>query len=160
LTKSEFEVRLKKIVLAGFQVFPAEFSNIWESEMERIAFKTEKIAGEIDVIIFSLKGEMDHYTFPKVREAVSLLVNSGIKALVVNLDGLEYLDSSSISYFATLQRELKNKIPLFFAAPSPTLMKYLSIARADKVLQITLSVDLAVKKIFESIRKGSASSKS
>jgi anti-sigma B factor antagonist len=50
-----------------------------------------------DVVIIDIKGEVDLYTSPAVRNTLSTLIKKKHKAILVNFKGVRYIDSSGLA---------------------------------------------------------------
>lgn len=49
-----------------------------------------------DVTVVSLSGELDTYSCPSLRQAVAELVDQGHLRIVLNLKGVDYIDSAGL----------------------------------------------------------------
>jgi anti-sigma B factor antagonist len=49
-----------------------------------------------DVTILDLKGELDTYSCPAVRDTIVRLVDEGKKQVLLNMAGVEYIDSAGL----------------------------------------------------------------
>lgn len=51
---------------------------------------------EDKVPVISLDGELDVYTYPKLSETLSGVIEEGYSDLVINLEMLKYIDSTGL----------------------------------------------------------------
>jgi anti-sigma B factor antagonist len=90
------------------------------------------------------KGEIDLYTAPTLKEQLSALVEQGRERLVVNLDGVEFMDSTGLGILiGALKRCREAGGELALAAPRETVQKVLRITGLDKVFSLHETVDEA-----------------
>ncbi|HNV72900.1 MAG TPA: STAS domain-containing protein, partial [Candidatus Ozemobacteraceae bacterium] len=69
--------------------------------MERMTFTAECENG---VFVLSVSGELDIYTLPKVKQAAEMIIERGVRSIVLNLSGLVHLDSTAIGFLVQLDR--------------------------------------------------------
>jgi anti-sigma B factor antagonist len=90
------------------------------------------------------KGEIDLYSAPVLKEQLTELVEQGRERLVVNLDGVEFMDSTALGVLiGALKRCREVGGELALAAPRETIQKVLRITGLDKVFTIHATVDEA-----------------
>lgn len=103
--------------------------------MSGIAFNLEE--GTNGAATVSIKGEIDMRSSPKVREQLTALFKKNLKAVIVDLSGVDYIDSSGI---ATLVEGLqwshasKNKFRL--AGMTSSVRDVFEIARLLPIFDI------------------------
>jgi anti-anti-sigma factor len=83
---------------------------------ERIVTQGEIING---VVVLRLSGELDIYTIPKAREALQLLLDKGVKFLVVDVSDIQYIDSSGIGMLVKIQKDITHARGGFCIAIAP-----------------------------------------
>lgn len=59
-------------------------------------FRQESIAVGSDCAVLRITGEVDVYTAPQLREQVVQLVNSGVRHIIADLRGVDFLDSTGL----------------------------------------------------------------
>lgn len=97
-----------------------------------------------DWTVVDVKGEVDLYTAPQLRERLVGLVESGRTRLAVNMEGVEFLDSTGLGVLiGALKRVREREGILAMAAPREPVRKVLSITGLDKVFRIHESVEQA-----------------
>lgn len=63
--------------------------------MKALEFKLEELSG--GAVAVSIKGEIDMSSSPQVRERLTALFKKNRKAVIVDLSGVAYIDSSGIA---------------------------------------------------------------
>ncbi len=87
--------------------------------------------------VVDLAGEMDIYTTPQAKEAMLDLVGKGYHHLVVNLQQVEYLDSTALgALVGMLKRAREQGGSLRLVAPSAKIRRLLEITRLIHVFPI------------------------
>jgi anti-anti-sigma factor len=57
--------------------------------------------------VVSIRGRMDAVTTPEIENELASLVSGGVKRLVVDLQGLEYISSAGLRSFLATAKKLK-----------------------------------------------------
>lgn len=86
--------------------------------------------------VITVKGEVDLYSSPELREAILRGAKGSPAKLGIHLGEVAYMDSSGV---ATLVEGLKasgGKGKFFLVAPSQSVMKVLQLSRLDAVFDI------------------------
>ncbi len=100
---------------------------------------------EGDWTIIDVKGEVDVYTAPKLRETFVDLVEKGIHQIVVDLEGVEFLDSTGLGVLVGgLKRVKSHDGTLALVCTKPKILKVFSITGLAKVFPIHETVQEAV----------------
>ncbi|MFN3660579.1 MAG: STAS domain-containing protein [Brevinematales bacterium] len=60
-----------------------------------------------DVVIFDIKGEIDLYNAPEIKEKIKDEINKGKVNIIINLDKVSYIDSSGIGVLISSLSNLK-----------------------------------------------------
>ena len=99
-----------------------------------------EVREEGGVVIVAFEGEIDLEHSPKAREVLLECVGRSCPVLV-DLSGVEYIDSSGVaSLVEALQQAKGSGNSLTLASVSPSAMRVLELARLDKVFTIVASV--------------------
>lgn len=87
----------------------------------------EEYAGAYSVI--SVRGEVDLHTAPKVQYAIERAAeNEGADTVVVDMSGINFIDSTALSMLARARRSLEEKnISFRIASPSVAVERIFSI---------------------------------
>ncbi|MBX7148624.1 STAS domain-containing protein [bacterium] len=98
-----------------------------------------------DVVIISLSGSLEIGKQAKLKEEINKLIPTDTKQLVLDLNAVDFIDSTCLGAFVGLSRTLRQKNgDLKIASPCEEVKSILQITRLDKVFQIYPSVDEAV----------------
>lgn len=101
--------------------------------MERMTFSAECENG---IFVLSISGELDIYTLPKVKQAAEMLMERGIRQMVLNLSGLSHLDSTAIGFLVQLDRRLKaDKGMLCLSSLTPEVFEIFRVTRSDRLFK-------------------------
>ena len=101
-------------------------------------------AGERMVV--AVGGEIDVYTAPKLRERLVELINSGHYHLVINLEGVDFLDSTGLGVLVgALKRVRSHQGSLRLVCTQERLLKIFRITGLAKVFPIYDTVDEAAQ---------------
>ena len=100
--------------------------------------------GETNVV--SLRGEIDVYTAPRLRQALIDLVEGGAKDIVVDMDRVDFLDSTGLGVLVGgLKRVKSNEGEMKLVVTQDRIMKIFDITGLSKVFPIHGSLDEALK---------------
>ena len=100
---------------------------------------------EGDRTVLSVGGEIDVYTAPKLREQLVDLVNSGQYHLVVDMEGVEFLDSTGLGVLVGgLKRVRAHDGSLRLVCTQERILKIFRITGLTKVFPIYDSIADAV----------------
>jgi anti-sigma B factor antagonist len=94
--------------------------------------------------VVDVKGEIDVYTAPKLREKLIELVSEGSYDVVVNLEGVDFLDSTGLGVLVgALKRVKAHDGSLSIVCTQDKILKIFKITGLTKVFPIHPSVDAA-----------------
>jgi anti-sigma B factor antagonist len=98
--------------------------------------------GSLSVV--DVKGEIDVYTAPKLREKLIELVSEGSYNVVVNLEGVDFLDSTGLGVLVgALKRVKAHDGTLSLVCTQEKILKIFKITGLTKVFPIHDSVESA-----------------
>jgi anti-sigma B factor antagonist len=96
--------------------------------------------------IVDVEGEIDVYTAPRLRELLIELVNTGFYQLVVNMEKVEFLDSTGLGVLVGgLKRVRAHDGSLDLVCTQERILKIFRITGLTKVFGIHDTVDEAIK---------------
>ena len=96
--------------------------------------------------VLSVRGEVDVYTAPKFRERLIELVGQGKHHIVVDLEGVDFLDSTGLGVLVGgLKRLRSHNGDLVLVCTQSRILKVFEITGLTKVFSIYDSVDDATK---------------
>ncbi len=95
--------------------------------------------------VLSVTGEVDVYTAPKFREKLIELVSDGKYQIVVDLEAVDFLDSTGLGVLVGgLKRLRSHDGDLALVCTQTRILKVFEITGLTKVFSIHESVDAAV----------------
>lgn len=94
--------------------------------------------------VVDVKGEVDLFTAPKLREHVVGLVEKDQLRIAVNLADVEFMDSTGLGVLVGVLRRLKERDgELALLAPQASVLRVLTVTGLNKVFPIYDSVEQA-----------------
>jgi len=98
-----------------------------------------------DYTVLAVRGEVDVYTAPRLRERLIELVSQGSHQVVVDLEGVDFLDSTGLGVLVGgLKRLRSHDGDMILVCTQPRILKVFEITGLTKVFAIHDSVDAAV----------------
>jgi anti-sigma B factor antagonist len=95
--------------------------------------------------VVEVGGEVDVYTAPRLREAVVTAIESGKNRLVIDVESVEFLDSTGVGVLVgALKKVRSNGGTLDIVCTQPRLLKIFDITGLDKVFGLHSSLADAV----------------
>ncbi len=92
--------------------------------------------------VLSVKGEVDVYTAPRLRERLVELVSEGARKIVVDLEQVEFLDSTGLGVLVGgLKRLRSNDGDLSLVCTQTRILKVFEITGLTKVFSIYNSIE-------------------
>lgn len=108
-----------------------------------LSLSTREIAG---AHIVDVRGEIDVSTSPKLRERLVSLVNKGATRLVIDLEGVEFIDSTGLGVLVgVLKRVRARDGSLSIVCSKAGLLRVFTITGLEKVFAIYPSVESATE---------------
>jgi anti-sigma B factor antagonist len=99
-----------------------------------------------DWTVVDVAGEVDVFTAPKLREHIIDLVGQGKTRIVVNLERVEFMDSTGLGVLVGGLKRIKEQDgALALAAPTPPVMRLLTITGLTQVFAVHETVDTALR---------------
>ena len=100
---------------------------------------------EGDRTIVEVGGEIDVYTAPRLREQLVDLVADGKYHLVVDMERVDFLDSTGLGVLVgALKRVRSNDGDLYIVCTQPRIRKVFEVTGLTKVFQLFDTVDDAI----------------
>jgi anti-sigma B factor antagonist len=94
------------------------------------------------VVIVAPSGEVDLATSPMLRAVVDRVIDDGAGAVVLDLSGVGFMDSSALGVLVGFHRRLGSR--LVVAGPRPVVQRLFEITNFTTVLRLTDSVATAL----------------
>lgn len=99
---------------------------------------------EGDWAVLEVKGEVDIYTAPRLRERLIDLVEGGRHRVLVDLEGVGFMDSTGLGALVSgLKRVREHEGEMVLVCTRDPVLKILTITGLDKVFAIHRSVEAA-----------------
>jgi anti-sigma B factor antagonist len=97
------------------------------------------------VSILALRGEIDVYTAPQLRQAIVDLVDRGARNIVVDMGSVEFLDSTGLGVLVEGWKGLKARDgDLSIVATQEKILKIFDITGLNKAIPIHATLDEAM----------------
>lgn len=97
-----------------------------------------------DWTVLAVRGEVDVYTAPRLRERLIEIVSSGARKVVVDLEGVDFLDSTGLGVLVgALKRLRSNDGDLALVCTQARIRKVFEITGLTKVFTMYESVERA-----------------
>ncbi|HEY0541262.1 MAG TPA: STAS domain-containing protein [Actinoallomurus sp.] len=111
-------------------------------------FNLEYTVTEDDIVCVVLAGSLDVATAPQVRDLLIRLIDEGRYRLVLELSGVDFVDSIGLGVFVGVVHRLRpHDGSLAVAAPSPQTRKVFEITQLVRVLPLFDSLGSAVEAV-------------
>src|SRR6266566_7096767 len=95
-----------------------------------------------DASLLSLRGEIDVYTAPRLRQAIIDLVDGGATNIVVDMEKVDFLDSTGLGVLVGgLKRVRMKEGSLAIVTSQDKILKIFDITGLNKVFPIHASVE-------------------
>lgn len=96
--------------------------------------------------VLQVRGEVDLYTSPQLRDGITELLDQGTNRIVVDLSGIEFMDSTGLGVLVVGLKRAKERDGEFtLVCREGSVQKILSITGLDKVFSIHGSVTEATR---------------
>ncbi len=108
-----------------------------------LSLSTRESAG---TLVVDVGGEIDVYTSPKLRERLVGLVDEGATSIVVDLDDVEFIDSTGLGVLVGVLKRVRSRGgSLGLVCSREGLLRVFTITGLEKVFAIYPSVDEATQ---------------
>jgi anti-anti-sigma factor len=98
--------------------------------------------------IISLSGELDIASAPELARVFASLASSDVRAVVVDLSALTFIDSTGISVLATAARETQARAgELIVAAPTSDVRRLFEIVRFSEIVSLEDALPAALERL-------------
>ena len=115
------------------------------------AFNQSKEAFEVEArsergwAVFDVQGDVDVYSAPMLRHEILARLDRGENRIVVNLEKVDFLDSTGVSVMINgLKRARNQNGMLVLARPGDQVRRMLHLTHLDRVLPVFPTVEEAV----------------
>jgi len=101
--------------------------------------------GRSPFVVVAVRGEVDIATAPKLREKLVELASQGAQQVVVDLEGVEFLDSTGLGVLIGGMKRLRGLDgDLSLVCTQPRILKVFEITGLNRAFTIHETVDAAV----------------
>lgn len=106
------------------------------------------VAGQGDIQVLELSGELDYHSSPELREKLSELTSKQAPKILVKLGGVDYMDSSGIATFVeAFQKTKRYQGRLVLTELTAAVRGVFEIAKLDSIFEITATATEAVDRL-------------
>ncbi|MGL5809217.1 MAG: STAS domain-containing protein, partial [Nocardioides sp.] len=117
-----------------------------EDDVDLTLTTRELLADGEGPVVIDVSGEIDVYTAPKLRDAISELVRAGVYDIVVDLEGVEFLDSTGLGVLVGgLKKVRAHDGGLSLVCTQERLLKIFQITGLSKVFVIHSAAEEAIE---------------
>ena len=104
-----------------------------------------KIRKNDDVYIIDVNGEMDLYNSYKIKELVMKMLEKNVKFFVINLEQVDYIDSSGIGALIYICSTIKKmNLKLAIASVHGSVKKVIELTKLTGYFPMAISVEDAL----------------
>ena len=101
--------------------------------------------GTIDIISFNIN-KIDAMITEDIRERINKVFDNSNSKVVIDLKGVEYIDSSGFGCFLSAMRAARNNYGILkFANPEPGIMELFRTLHLHTVFQIYEDLDICIR---------------
>lgn len=99
------------------------------------------VTNQGDMHVLELSGELDYHSSPELREKLTELTTKQAPKILVDLRGVDYMDSSGIATFVeAFQKTKRYQGRLILAELTATVRGVFEIAKLDSIFEIASTV--------------------
>ncbi|CAN5899894.1 anti-sigma factor antagonist BldG [soil metagenome] len=96
--------------------------------------------------MLKLAGEVDVYTCAFLREAIAKVAGAGNFCIAVDVQAVEFMDSSGLGVIVGAHKRLKGEEgELVLVSPNKQMRRILALTGLDQILTVHISVDEAIR---------------
>jgi anti-sigma B factor antagonist len=107
-----------------------------------------KVRKNEQIYIIDVQGEMDLYNSYKLKELLMKMIDKKIELFIINLDEVEYIDSSGIGALIFITSTIKKmRLKLALTNVHGSVKKVIELTKLTSFFPITASLDEAIAKI-------------
>src|SRR5687767_13192057 len=101
-------------------------------------FRIDRESGPHGVALLVLEGEIDLATTGRFRQAIDGVLAESVRATVLDVSGVEFMDSTMLRELLRAHRDLQERgSRLIVAGPHPTVRRLLELTGTNEVFDIT-----------------------
>ena len=104
-----------------------------------------------EVYIVDVSGEMDLYNSYKLKELIAKMLERSVKGIILNMEEVEYIDSSGIGALIYICSTLKkNNLKLYITNIHGSVKKVIELTKLMGFFPITDTLEEALQKLADS----------
>jgi anti-sigma B factor antagonist len=145
-------VRAKNIVHSSekstdeFRLMSMLELNVLGGEGGTVDLKLSVDQATLGATVIAVSGEIDVYTAPKLREKLSSLIEGGTYRLILDLEGVEFLDSTGLgALIGGLKGVRAHDGSIDIVCTQSRILRIFKITRLDKVFDIYDTISDALR---------------
>jgi anti-anti-sigma factor len=109
-----------------------------------------KIRKNQEVYIVDITGEMDLYNSYKLKELIAKMLERSVKGIILNMEEVEYIDSSGIGALIYISSTVKKQnVRLFITNIHGSVKKVIELTKLMGFFPITNSLEEALQKLAD-----------
>jgi anti-anti-sigma factor len=102
---------------------------------------------KIDIISFSVN-KIDAMITEEIRERINKVFDNSNSKVIIDLKGVEYIDSSGFGCFLSVMRTAKNSYGVIkFVNPEPRIMEFFRTLHLHTVFQICDDLEACIRSL-------------
>jgi anti-sigma B factor antagonist len=103
--------------------------------------------GKIDIISFTVN-KIDAMITDEIRDGISKVFDNSNSRVIIDLKGVEYIDSSGFGCFLAVMRAAKNNYGILkFSNPEPKIMELFQALHLHTVFQICDDLEACIRSL-------------
>jgi anti-sigma B factor antagonist len=103
----------------------------------------KEVVSRDDAVVVRLRGELDLYNAPAVREALFAAVTQA-ERLVVDMSEVSFIDSTALGVLIETRSRLRNRGAFFLASPGLETRRALEVSGLDRQFNVRDTVEDAL----------------
>lgn len=101
-----------------------------------------------EVYIVDVKGEMDLYNAHQLKDLVNKMIEKKIQSFVINMEGVDYIDSTGIGALIAICNSLKKQgFKLAISGVHGSVKKVIELTKLIGFFPLANSLDDAIKRV-------------
>jgi anti-sigma B factor antagonist len=150
LTKGIDPLQSKPATLGGITIEPPRAAGwpekVRNQEDSNLDIKVNTRALRDGAQAVEIQGEIDVYTSPRVKETVNELIEKGFYHLIINLEGVRYIDSTGLGVLiGALKKVREQSGRILLVCTNPQIKKIFNITGLVKIFEIFKDEEEAVQ---------------
>lgn len=114
-----------------------------------------RVAVKNGIHILTVEGDLDMYNTPVLKDAFTQIIDKDASKLLLNLEGVEYLDSSGVAVLLYIHAtSSKRHIPFYISGIREQPSKVLELTKLINYLPLTRSLNNGIAKLTSKIIAG------